>query len=284
MTITYRFYKGHEDLQRQIDFWITATKQLPFAWKPTLSPNQFIEQQQFHPKSRCFAFDGDQVIGYMSFTGSSEFVSLGYPWVLSGYEGKVQDELYNRIYGFAVSETFGAMMFAQRFRSDWTQQIEYFLSKGFTVTRRSALLASSLGKMVETHDEDVKVEEGFDFDIWKTMVKKYDDSSEEQFAMMREYYGSVDFDFSIAFDTEGYFGVTIRQDTGYAEILAVACHPNAQNFSKMVQIIIGECKKRDVNLVSIASSDVPQKDTLERLGFSEQTEDVMMMKKSDPTE
>ena len=112
MTITYRFYEGSKDLQRQIDFWIKATNELPFAWKPTLSPNQFIEQQQFHPKSRCFAFDGDQIIGYMSFTGSSEFVSLGYPWVLSGYEGEVQDELYNRIYGFAVSEAFGAKMFA----------------------------------------------------------------------------------------------------------------------------------------------------------------------------
>lgn len=76
-------------------------------------------------------------------------MSLGYPWVISGYEGKVQDELYNRIYDFAVSETFGAKMFAQRFRSDWTQQIEYFLSKGFTVTRRSALLASSLGKKLK---------------------------------------------------------------------------------------------------------------------------------------
>ncbi|HLG26307.1 MAG TPA: hypothetical protein VI423_00815 [Paenisporosarcina sp.] len=283
MTITYRFYKSPKDLQRQIDFWIAATNQLPFAWKPTLSPNQFIEQQQFHPKSRCFAFDGDKIIGYMSFTGSSEFVSLGYPWVLSGYEGEVQDELYNRIYGFAVSEAFGAKMFAQRFRSDWTQQIEYFLSKGFAVTRRSSLLVSNLNKTVETQ-HDVVVDEGFDFDIWQTMVKKHEDTSAEQFDMMREYYGSVDFDFSIEFDGGGYFGVTIRQDTGYAEILAVACHPNAQNFSDMVEIVMQECKKRDVKSISMAAAHVPIKDSLKRLGFTEQTEDVMMMKKSDPTE
>lgn len=62
MTITYRFYKSPKDLQRQIDFWIAATNQLPFTWKPTLSPNQFIEQQQFHPNSRCLAFDGDKII------------------------------------------------------------------------------------------------------------------------------------------------------------------------------------------------------------------------------
>lgn len=110
-------------------------------------------------------------------------------------------------------------------------------------------------------------------------MKKYDDTSDEQFAMMREYYGSVDFDFSIAFAGGGYVGVTIRQDTRYAEILAVACHPNLQNFSNMVEIVIGKCKKRDVKLVSIASSHLPLKDSLERLGFTEQTEDVMMMKK-----
>ena len=283
MTITYRFYEGAKDLQRQIDFWINATNELPFAWKPTLSPNQFIEQQHFHPKSRCFAFDGDQIIGYMSFTGSSQFVSLGYPWVLSGYEGEVQDELYSRIYGFAVSEAFGAKMCAQRFRSDWTQQIEYFLSKGFTVTRRSTLLVSNLNKTFETQ-HNVQVNEGFDFDVWQTMVKKYEDTTAEQFAMMREYYGSVDFDFSIAFDGEGYFGVTIRQGTGYAEILAVACHPTTHNFLNMVDNVMLECKKRDVKFISISAAYVPLKDSLERLGFTEQTEDVMMMKKSEPTE
>lgn len=36
MTITNRFYKSPKDLQRQIDFWIAATNELPFAWKPTL--------------------------------------------------------------------------------------------------------------------------------------------------------------------------------------------------------------------------------------------------------
>ena len=116
------------------------------------------------------------------------------------------------------------------------------------------------------------------------MVKKYEDTSAEQFAMMREYYGSVDFDFSIAFDGEGYFGVTIRQDTGYAEIIAVACHPTTHNLINMVEILMIECKKRDVKFISISASHVPLKDSLKRLGFTEQTEDVIMMKKSEPTE
>ena len=78
--------------------------------------------------------------------------------------------------------------------------------------------------------------------------------------------------------------MTIRQDTGYDEILAVACHPTTHNFFNMVEIIMLECKKRDVKFISISAAHVPLKDSLKGLGFTEQTEDVMMMKKSEPTE
>jgi hypothetical protein len=173
MTITYRFYEGEEDLQNQIEFWIMCTKLLPYAWKPTMSPNQFVVQEHFHPKSRCFAYEGDQLVGYMSFTGSEEFVSLGYPWVLPGYEGNIQEELYQRVYGFAISDEFGAKMFAQRFRSEWTAQIDYFESKGFEITRRSPLLIKELNSFSEGYES--KAEEGFQFKKWETLVKQNED-------------------------------------------------------------------------------------------------------------
>ncbi len=40
MTITYRFYEGPEDLQSQINFWITATK------KDSLERLGFTEQTE----------------------------------------------------------------------------------------------------------------------------------------------------------------------------------------------------------------------------------------------
>ena len=252
MTITYRFYEGPQDLQRQITFWNACTKLLPFAWKPTLSPNQFIKQPQFHPQSRCFAYEGERCVGYMSFTGNQEFVSLGYPWVLPGYEGEVQEELYRRVYGFANSEAFGGKMFAQRFRSDWTQQIEYFLSKGFEITRRTPILVSNFDKVNAVND--LIVENGFTFEKWKRLVEKYNHATEEQLDMMKEYYGSVDFDFSVAFEEEGYFGVTLRQDSGYVEIVAVAINPSTKKFSKMIETIMKECKSRGAKLISIAAS------------------------------
>lgn len=282
MTITYRYYEGPQDLSLQVDFWTTCTKKLPYAWKPTKSPDQFIKQPYFQPHSRCFAYDGEKCIGYMSFTGSPEFVSLGYPWVLPGYEGDVQDELYGRVVGFAKSGDFGAKMFAQRFRSDWTKQIEYFLSKGFNITKRTPILVSRLDHTYQAHD--LEVENGFIFDKWKGIVEKSGDATEEQFAMMKEYYGSVDFDFSLSLKGEGYFGVTLRRDTGYAEILAVAINPNTLNFSKMVESIMKECKSRGAKWISMVASHMPTNMSLKDLGFTEQTEDIMMMKKSDPSE
>jgi hypothetical protein len=110
--------------------------------------------------------------------------------------------------------------------------------------------------------------------------KKYNYLTEEQLAMMKEYYGSVDFDFSVSFEEEGYFGVTLRRDTGYVEIVAVAIHPSTKKFSKMVETIMKECKSRGAKLISIAASHIPQNTSLNELGFKEQTEDVMLMKKA----
>lgn len=276
MKITYRFYESEKDLQRQIDFWIKRTKLLPYAWKPTISPNIFIEQENFHPKSRCFAFDGNQMVGYMSFTGSKEFVSLGYPWVLPGYEGIIQDELFKRVYGFAESDEFGAKLFAQRFRSDWKEQIDFFLSKGFEVTRRSPILIKELSD--SNHTNASKVENDFQFDKWANVTKQNEVVTEEQLSMMKEYYGSVQFDFSIFFENEGYFGVTIRKDTAYAEILAVALKKDTTKFLDMVNHVLKECENRGVKVVGIAESHLPQKESLRDLGFLVLTEDVMLMK------
>ena len=42
MTIDYRFYKSKRDLERQYKFWIEITRDLPWAWKPTRSPTNFM--------------------------------------------------------------------------------------------------------------------------------------------------------------------------------------------------------------------------------------------------
>lgn len=49
------------------------------------------------------AFEGERLVGYSSFTGLGDFVSLGYPWVLPGYEGGLRERLYEKVYIFAAS-------------------------------------------------------------------------------------------------------------------------------------------------------------------------------------
>ncbi|WLR46569.1 hypothetical protein LC065_13430 [Halobacillus litoralis] len=89
MNVTMRFYQGPEDMELQYDFWRKVTRDLPWAWKPTRSPLIFHEQPAFDPRSRCFVFDGEELVGHMGFSGSDEFISpgisMGARWVSRGY-------------------------------------------------------------------------------------------------------------------------------------------------------------------------------------------------------
>ncbi|MGM0827368.1 MAG: hypothetical protein ACQEWF_01355 [Bacillota bacterium] len=87
----------------------------------------------------------------MSFTGRGDFVSLGYPWVLSGYEG-IQDELFDRVYGFAISDQYGGKILALRFREQWENQILYFEAKGFEFTNESELIGRYLSSVESSED------------------------------------------------------------------------------------------------------------------------------------
>ncbi|MFF2755505.1 hypothetical protein ACFVR1_17440 [Psychrobacillus sp. NPDC058041] len=290
MPITFRYYEKPEDLKLQYDFWTEITAKLPYAWKPTLSPKQYINQKEFHPNSRCFAFNGEKIVGYMSFTGAGDFVSLGYPWVLPEYEGDLQDELFDRIYKFAVSEEYGGKKLAQRFRSQWQAPIDYFLSKGFMISNRSPIvgvkLSESVNQIVDSSNFTYQISEGFQFDRWKCVTIANQEVSAKQLEMIETYYGSVAFDFSLECTKEdktiGYFGVTIRSDTRYSEIIATGINSKFNEYySEMIQIILQECLKRGVETVSIAQSHLTSFDSLDQLGFTPITEDVMLIKESD---
>lgn len=285
MTIIYRFYENDSDLELQYDFWTKITKELPYAWKPTSSPKIFQSQSEFNAKSRCFAFDDDQLVGYMSFSGNGNFVSLGYPWTLPEYEGAVQDELFSKVFGFAISKEYGGKVIAQRFRGQWNKQINYFLSKGFEITGRSQIIGAQYPILIKNiqniPDFTFQIKDEFKFDIWKNLKLKQQTYSKEQITMMNEYYRSIEFDYSveckIGEEIIAYFGVTIRPDTAYSEILAVALHEKAvPYFYDLMTLIHHENANRKVNTVTISKSYLPKGILLEKLGFTPLTEDVMM--------
>ena len=72
--------------------------------------------------------------------------------------------------------------------------------------------------------------------------------------------------------------VTIRTDTDYAEILAVAVKKDTTQFLEMVKEVLRECQNRGVQSVGIAVSHLPYNESLKELGFLVLIEDVMLMK------
>ncbi|MBM7587872.1 hypothetical protein JOC86_004447 [Bacillus pakistanensis] len=283
MGIVYRNFEDQGDLTRQYEFWESMTSSLPYAWKPTHSPKHFSLQKEFHPKTRCFAYDGDALVGYMSFTGKGSFVSLGYPWVLPEYRD-IQDELFDRVYGFASSNEYGGKQFAQRFRSQWQEPIDYFLSKGFMISNSSPIIGKELNDEGSTFKAtiDYKLEGQFDFEKWKRLKRK--DSTNEELQMMSEYYSSVEFDFAISFynrdQLKGYCGIAIRKKTGFAEINAIALDNSCSlaEVTNMLEVIEFETFIREGKVVSLYQSSLPTGAYEGLKDYHLITEDVMMVK------
>ncbi|MHA2358103.1 MAG: hypothetical protein ACXABK_04990, partial [Candidatus Heimdallarchaeaceae archaeon] len=201
MTLSYRTYQEENDLNLQYEFWINITRDMPWAWKPTISPKIFIEGKDFDPRTRVFAFIKKKLVGYMSFTGEGNFISLGYPWVLPGCEGEIQEELYDRVFGFASRDEDGGKFFAQRFREQWKSQILYFQKKGFSITSKQPVLGINLSKAkTKIPNDEYIIELSNEFSIEDYIdVARRDERSlnEEEELMVSQYYKSVDFDYCL---------------------------------------------------------------------------------------
>lgn len=285
MSIHFRFYEGESDMLLQYSFWEKVTSELPYAWKMTKSPLIFKEKEGFHRKSRCFAFNGNELVGYMSFTGSREFVSLGYPWVKDGYE-EIRDLLFDKVYGFASSTEYGAKLFAQRFREQWVEQIHYFEEKGFHITNKSPLLGTELteehGRIEQLLGRDCYVEEGFSFEKWEQVATHNNDVTESQLTMMKEYYGSVDFDFSVVVEHNreltAVVGITMRKDTSYAEVIAFTIQKQYEHLTEhILRVVMNEVIKRDGKTITISERYVAV-EYQKSLGLKLVTSDMMMVK------
>lgn len=284
--INIRNFESDNDMKLQYNFWNSVTAHLPWAWKPTKSPTLFHDQVEFDPRTRCFAFKGNKLVGYMSFTGMGSFISLGYPWALGEYGEELQEEMYEMIYGFASSEEYGGKTFAQRFRSQWTDQINFFLSKGFNITSRTPIYGLFLNQLKEHpySNHNVEIVDNFQMDVFAAVAKKSGLYNNEDLAMLANYFKAVVFDFSVqSFNEEGltgYFGVAIRQDTQYAEIITCAMEDSVSEeaFQSCLNETIKKLKAGGTKVVSITEDLIPTEALLEIYGFQKISESIMMMK------
>ena len=283
--MNFRNYQGAEDLDLQEKFWIEVTRALPWCWKRTTSPNLYANSAQFDPRSRRFAFEGDRLVGYMSFTGQAEFVSLGYPWVLPGYEGELQQQLWDAVYGFAASQEYGGRTFAQRFRRPWTAQIDFFKQHGFAELRVDPLYALDLrGQMSAQTSGPYRVEIQLEFHWEEFEPLAAIRSPAEQLEMFKLYFQTVDFDFATRATRHetpvAYLGFAIRSDTGFAELIAAGLDPRAEDaITSCLLAAVGTLRSR--NALLLATKPIPGEsatETLIAMGFRKVSEEVLLSK------
>jgi len=285
MTVTLRNYRGAEDIHLQSVFWMQATRGLPWCWKPTISPLLYSQGAQFDPRSRCFAFDGDRLVGYMSFTGQGKFVSLGYPWVLPGHEGELQEELYDTVYGFAASPEYGGRMFAQRFREPWTDQISFFERHEFVVQRRDPLYVLDLRAITISQIRvtcQVECAARFCWDDFHELSAGH--LPAEQLSMWKQYFQTVDFDFAVRAQRNGMavacMGIAIRPDTGFAEMIAVAVEPAALDvLASCLGAAAAQSRSRKARYLGTKAIRLNGSDeVLAQLGFKKASEELLLSK------
>lgn len=198
MAITLRNYEGPNDLRLQQAFWVQATRELPWCWKPTVSPTLYSKSTRFDARSRCLAFEGERLVGYSSFTGQGDFVSFGYPWVLSGYEGEFQERLYEKVYSFAASPEYGGRIFAQRFRKQCTAQIAFFGRHGFAIQSADPIYALDVrAASIKDLQSEYQLTCQPQFCWYDFRALSEPRLSAEQLSMWKQYFQSVDFDFSV---------------------------------------------------------------------------------------
>ncbi|WLR46568.1 hypothetical protein LC065_13425 [Halobacillus litoralis] len=190
--------------------------------------------------------------------------------------------MFDKIYTFASNE-YGGKMFAQRFRSQWKDQIDFFVGKGFEITGRSPIYGLDVKKWLtlQTLPKEVKVENEFHFDSFLQAAVKNQTYQQEELAMLQEYYQSVDFDFSVACyedeELSGYFGVTFREDNKYAEIIASGVNEE-EDFIACLQSTVEKLRELGAEVVGIHESSLPD-NARKEAGFEKISEDVMLMKK-----
>ncbi|MHA2171659.1 MAG: hypothetical protein ACXAB7_17360 [Candidatus Kariarchaeaceae archaeon] len=285
MTLRFRHFKDNYDLDLQYAFWLEITHPLPWAWKPTQSPSQFKANPDFDPRSRYFAFENDQLVGYMSFTAHGTFVSLGYPWVKPGYE-HLRQQLWDEVYGFASSE-FGGKTFLQRFRQEWHEQIQFFQDHGFHILKRDPIFThptSPIPDLPESLDYAVITQDNFVFDDFIAVLKIKQELTSEAINNAKLYFASVQFDLALSVKSKGqlivYFGITIRADTGFAELIAFASTEEDESLLHLgFTTLLKELQQRSVHTLAITVQDNdPHIPHFLSYGFEQTSADVYVSK------
>lgn len=267
MTLTYRNYETHEDLTLQRNFWIEATKNLAFPWKPSFIQDYYKKKTDFDPRSKFFAFEGDQLIGYQSFIAGSNFIGLGYPWVHDHpKKHEIQEKLWNDTMDI-LNKDFPNRFIKQRFREQWKDQIQFFLDRGFSIDKEYPMYVHNVRKDYSFELPNKKIMktsfEGLREDLLRNVLQTKKSYDSERINRAIRSARDIDYDISIYLESEGkpiaYAGLTTRFDASYSEIEVLRC--TDQNFQfefcnqLILQEILKELSQRKIRQVSLTIFD-----------------------------
>ncbi|MHA2154343.1 MAG: hypothetical protein ACXABU_03310 [Candidatus Hodarchaeales archaeon] len=284
--ISYRNFQEDQDLELQRKFWMEVTKELPWAWKPNRSQQNFAKSPDFDPRTKTFAFEREELVGYMSCIKRERFIPFGFPWVRKGYEGEVQEELYRRMFEFA-SGPLGGKSFLQRFREEWTSQIDFFRNKGFQLAFSYPIYIRNLNSAqlgVSDSNFTTKILPNLPSEILTDLASKDTRYKTENITELYNFYTDIDFDLILVlYDNDkaiSMTAVTSREDTAYSELNLVISddeYPKATN--SILEYALEELYKRQRKHVSITlEEDDPIITTVESFNFHPRSRSVFYRK------
>ncbi|OLS20857.1 MAG: hypothetical protein HeimC3_38510 [Candidatus Heimdallarchaeota archaeon LC_3] len=283
MATTYRHLEQESDIELQHEIWLSATKNLPWAWKPNKTQKLFFNKENFDRRSKYFAFNSNRkIVGYMSFINLKDFIPIGYPWTYP-QDNIVRDHMWENMINI-LNEDFPKKYFLQRLRSEWKEQKDFFLDKGFKINKEYPIYVFDLqNQLIPNVDLN-----GYNFDIHQSINNQYyeliynskEKSSPEGLENAIWYNSTLDYDLCIFSEKNSsplsYAGITSRFDLKYSEIAFLENFKDKTENSKHVLVkTLKELKKQGINNVSITLDDQdPSINLIKELGFKSTSKSV----------
>lgn len=284
--ITYRIYENPEDIEIQEKFWLEVTKFLPWPWKPNKTQEIFAKRENFDPRSKYFAFDGEKLVGYQSFVDGRDMIALGYPWVIiHPQKNEIQNNLWNHTLE-VINRDFPGVYLLQRFREQWTDHIQFFLDRGFQLDEQSPIYIHDIQKSYNFLKNDkisLNSHSSLDQDLLKKVLSTNKELSFEKINQKVKSALYLDYDICVYLEGDkgpiSYTGTTIRRDVSYAEIALLEFNDTNYpiNFCNefSIKYMLVELSKIGIKNVSITvDSNDPIIPILKDLNFSVRSKSV----------
>jgi hypothetical protein len=236
--ITFRPYQSPTDIERQYDLWLRATEGWPYAWRSSLlNARSLAAGLGEQPDARVYAERDGELVGYIGCHPPFEWeqgmwaMPFGYPWT-NPHNDALAVELYDRLQG-NLSGLLGGQqcdILVQRFRSSWTQPLEFLQDRGWEAKWTHPILASrttagpgACDTLIQpVHDDELEVVAGL------TRADPLAPNADADALRRRIANGWLDADSMWRIGDQGVFALDVRRPYAEIKLFAAANAGNAR--------------------------------------------------------